>query len=247
MIHKGSRLLLTALVGTMVAMPVKAGCWSDAAAEATQVRILQTRLMVATLKCQTAGVDITATYNDFIRAKRQVLAGANARIKAHFTDDAATARAADAGQAYYDRFVTSLANAFGAEETNAETCAAAATLAMDAAAETADLQQLSAAQAGIATPASVRRLGGELCAAAAAPVQLAAVTPVPTASAPPPPAAVTASAAPKPPLPPEVVAAMAVIAAFARDQGTSPTIAAATTAAAPTAPAPITTAMIGTP
>jgi hypothetical protein len=245
MIHKGSRLILTALVGTMVAMPVKAGCWSAAAAEATQVRILQTRLMVATLKCQTAGVDITATYNDFIRAKRQVLAGANARIKAHFTDDAATARAADAGQADYDRFVTSLANAFGAEETNAETCAAAATLAMDAAAETADLQQLSAAQAGTATPASVHRLGGELCAAAAAPVQLAAVTPVPSASAPP--AAVTASAAPKPPLPPEVVAAMAVIAAFARDQGTSPTNAAATTAAAPTAPAPITTAMIGTP
>jgi hypothetical protein len=72
--NKGSGLVLAVFAGAMAAMPVQAACWSDNAAEAAQVRTFQTRLMVATLKCQTAGIDITAPYNDFIRTRRQVLA-----------------------------------------------------------------------------------------------------------------------------------------------------------------------------
>lgn len=225
----------------MAAMPVQAVCWTDSAAEATQVRMLQTRLMVATLKCQTAGIDITAPYNDFVRAKRDVLAGVNTRIKAHFAAEAAGAGADAAGQAEYDRFVTSLANAFGADKTSADTCAAAAALAIDAAGGNTDLLHLAAAQDEATIPAVARRLGGGLCEAKAPAVQLAAAAPpsTPVAVIP----AATASApATRPPLPPEVVAAMAVIAAFARDQG-----APSAGAAAPDTPAPIATAMIGTP
>lgn len=237
--HKGGALLGAVLAGAVAAMPVHAACWSGDAAEATQIRNLQTRLMVATLKCQTAGIDITATYNDFVRARRGTLAAANVRIKNHFADAAGNSMEAQAG---YDRFVTSLANAYGADETNAGTCAAAAAQAMDAADEGADLLRISAEGAS-----GMHTLSVGLCTPASGPVRIAAAepavaTPVATtvaAAAKPgaPGPALTSAASTRPPLPAEVVTAMAVIAAFAREQSGAP----GTTGTTP----PIDTASIG--
>ncbi len=87
-----------------------AACWSPRAVEAAQVRDFETMLMVATLRCQIRGVDLTSDYNRFIREKRAVLTGVNDELRANFTARGLAGKAAlDA----YDRFVTSLANSYG--------------------------------------------------------------------------------------------------------------------------------------
>lgn len=98
---------------------VAATCWSQAAVEAAQVRDFETGLMVATLRCQIKGTDLSGDYNSFIRHKRTVLTGINDELRAKFTAQGLRGKAAlDA----YDRFVTSLANGYGAG-TNAPSCA----------------------------------------------------------------------------------------------------------------------------
>ncbi|MBN8829049.1 MAG: hypothetical protein J0G94_00095 [Sphingomonadales bacterium] len=87
-----------------------AACWSPAHVEAAQVRDFETMLMVATLRCQIKGVDLSGDYNRFIREKRAVLTGINDELRGKFTGEGLRGKAAlDA----YDRFVTSLANGYG--------------------------------------------------------------------------------------------------------------------------------------
>jgi hypothetical protein len=90
-----------------------AGCWAQQAVEAAQVRNFETMLMVATLRCQIKGMDLSGDYNRFIRDKRAVLTGINDELRARFAAQGLGSKAAlDA----YDRYVTSLANSFGSGE-----------------------------------------------------------------------------------------------------------------------------------
>jgi len=87
-----------------------AACWSPAHVEAAQVRDFETMLMVATLRCQIKGVDLSGQYNQFIRDKRAVLTSINDELRGKFIAEGLKGKAAlDA----YDRFVTSLANGYG--------------------------------------------------------------------------------------------------------------------------------------
>ena len=111
------------------AAPAASGaCWTQADVSAAKVRQLQTKLMVAALRCRASGVDILASYNRFIRAKRGEITAANDRLKAHF-------RAAhpSTGERDYDRYTTSLANHYGGARTNDSSCAEAEDLARSAA------------------------------------------------------------------------------------------------------------------
>ncbi len=73
------------------------------------MRDFEVMLMVATLRCQIKGTDLSEDYNSFIRAKRTVLVGVNDELRAKFSQGVSL----KAGLDGYDRFATSLANAYG--------------------------------------------------------------------------------------------------------------------------------------
>ena len=126
------RFGLTAmLVAVALSAPVRAqtGCWSEADIDATKIRDLQSRLMVATLRCQGAGVDVTGAYNHFVIANRATLQGINAVLMSRFRSDVTDAEA----QVQYDRYATALANAYGGDTTNRRVCDNTARLAEEAA------------------------------------------------------------------------------------------------------------------
>ena len=128
-----------------------ASCWSQADVSAAKVRELQTRLMVATLRCRASGVNILASYNAFVGTTKPAIIAANNTLKAHFG-----AAGPVAGQRDYDRYTTVLANAYGAADTGPESCAEAANLAAEATVAKGDLAAFAERAIPVATlPASV--------------------------------------------------------------------------------------------
>lgn len=108
---KGAGKLISVVAAAMLASgPATAACWSNNAVEAAYVRDLDVGLMVATLRCRTQGVEMTADYNKFVRDKRAVLIAANDDLRAHFAQGSNSKAALDA----LDRYATSLANSHGA-------------------------------------------------------------------------------------------------------------------------------------
>lgn len=115
------------------------GCWNETQAAAAQVRDLQSRLMVAAMRCRAMGIDVLASYNAFVRSNRETIQGANGVIMAQFSRGFG-----GEAQLQYDRFTTSLANAYGADATDAAVCAETAAVAEEAAAAAGDPQRLVA-------------------------------------------------------------------------------------------------------
>jgi hypothetical protein len=152
-IHTRAALSAAALALCLVstaAPAASASCWTQADVSAAKVRELQTRLMVATLRCRATGVNILASYNNFIAGGRTSIVAANDRLKAHFMTAGAVV-----GQRDYDRYTTALANAYGAAETGPESCAEASSLAAEAAAK-GDVTAVAAQAVPVATlPAAV--------------------------------------------------------------------------------------------
>jgi hypothetical protein len=109
---------LAAVPALVAAQPAAAGiCWGQQQTAAAKVRDLQSRLMVATLRCQAMGHDVSPAYNAFVRANRGTIQAANELIKAQFASAGAAA-----GERAYDSFTTALANAYGGDQTNADIC-----------------------------------------------------------------------------------------------------------------------------
>lgn len=108
--------------------PVHAACWTNEEVSAATIRELQSLLMVATLRCQVAHHDITAEYNDFLRANKTMIQRGNDRLKAHFVKASGPA----GGQRAYDQFTTHLANGYGADGSSGEVCDNVAALAREA-------------------------------------------------------------------------------------------------------------------
>jgi hypothetical protein len=106
--QKIGRLGAAAALMLCVSMPAHAvmGCWNPTQVAAAKVRDLQSRLMVATLRCQSAGADVTQAYNRFVRANRETIQGANQVLLAQFR----TGFGASQGETQYDHFATALAN-----------------------------------------------------------------------------------------------------------------------------------------
>jgi hypothetical protein len=86
--------------------PVQATCWSSAAADAARVRDMETMLMVSALRCKMTGKDVLSAYNLFVRTSRTALTEVNDSLRLHFTTSG--------GLNAYDRYVTSIANRYGA-------------------------------------------------------------------------------------------------------------------------------------
>ncbi|HEV2816950.1 MAG TPA: hypothetical protein VGW40_06995 [Allosphingosinicella sp.] len=138
---KRSGLFAAAALMSCAAMPAQAtmGCWNSTQVAAAKVRDLQSRLMVATLRCQAMGADVTEAYNRFVRANRTTIQGANAVLLAQFRSGYGSQ-----AQTHYDRFATALANIYGADATDHGICADTAALAEEAAAANGDIGQLVA-------------------------------------------------------------------------------------------------------
>jgi hypothetical protein len=132
-------LAVSTAAALLAAQPARAamGCWDHQQAAAAKVRDLQSRLMVATLRCRAMGMDVLATYNDFVRQNRDTLQAANGLIKAQFD----TGYGKD-GATYYDHFATGLANHYGGDATNGAVCSDTAAAAADAAAAAGDIGKL---------------------------------------------------------------------------------------------------------
>ena len=136
---KKTGLCAAAITMLCASVPAQAAmnCWNDTQVAAAKVRDLQSRLMVATLRCQAMGEDVTGAYNRFVAANRTTIQNANGVILAAFRDG-------HGGQAqlHYDRFATALANLYGDDTTDREVCAETAAAAEEAAAAAGDIRQL---------------------------------------------------------------------------------------------------------
>lgn len=100
-----------AIAAALVSTPARAaGCWAPAAVEAAQVRDFETMLMVSALRCRLVGTDFLPDYNRFIREKRAALTQINDELRGQFRSLVGAAGALNA----YDRYVTSIANSYGA-------------------------------------------------------------------------------------------------------------------------------------
>lgn len=86
----------------MLASPAQA-CWSDTQVAAAKIRDMETMLMVSALRCRLSGQDFLAEYNGFVSQSRVALTRVNDDLRGHFDD-------LDG----YDRYVTSIANRYGA-------------------------------------------------------------------------------------------------------------------------------------
>jgi hypothetical protein len=131
-----------------LAAPAQASCWSEADMDAAKVRDLQSRLMVATLRCNAAGVDVTGAYNNFVVANRETLQGINGVLMTQFRAGAGD----DEAQVQYDRYATALANAYGGDATDRRVCANTARLAEEAAGAEGSVARLVALHSRVGLP-----------------------------------------------------------------------------------------------
>jgi len=123
------KVVCAALAALSVVTPANAACWTAEPADAARVRDLQTFLMVETLRCSAMGFNISYEYNAFVRSNRAAIGDANDRLKAFFI----RAEGPVYGQTDYDRFTTRLANSYGADPTDADSCDTTRGIAKEAA------------------------------------------------------------------------------------------------------------------
>lgn len=112
--------------------PAQAACWTPVALSAAATREFDTMLMVSALKCRYERPELLARYNVIVRHNRPALVAANQRLRAYF-ESTVGKRAAEGA---YDRYVTRVANRYGAAAGSLD-CAAVLTLADTALAEPA--------------------------------------------------------------------------------------------------------------
>jgi len=150
-------MVALAAVATVGTAPAEAamGCWEGPAAASVRLKDFQSKLMVATLRCNAMGYDSSAGYNKFMVANKLTLSAANLQVKARFQS-----AFGKSWQKEYDRFNTSLANAYGAGATSADICDELGRTAREAAAAKGDkVRLLVMAERSGAAP----RLPGGMC------------------------------------------------------------------------------------
>jgi len=120
-------LVAGAVSTTLLASPASAACWSQTEINAAKVRTFETMLMVSALRCTSSEHDLLRDYNNFVRAKRPLLAKMNVIMRAHFGKGKSAKRALND----YDNYIISIANRYGAG-TSRDDCSEMAALAKTA-------------------------------------------------------------------------------------------------------------------
>ena len=104
--HQLKQFVVALTLGTALTTPVQAACWSEAAVSAAKVRDLETMLMVSSLRCKAANNALLTQYNRFVRDSRTALTAVNDTLRSQFVNSG--------GLNAYDRYVTAIANRYGA-------------------------------------------------------------------------------------------------------------------------------------
>lgn len=108
---KMKNILMTAIIGSVgISGSAQAACWTPAEADAAVVRNLQSRLMVAALRCGRSEHNLLADYNKFVKSKKPLLRMGNNVLRSHFSKG----KSKNQGMKAYDRFAVSMANVYGA-------------------------------------------------------------------------------------------------------------------------------------
>lgn len=103
-------ILAGAIAAAAIGTPVQAQrCWNQALVEAAQVKEFEIMLMVATLRCQAKGTDLSGEYNRFIAAHRPVLRAVGEEIVREFKVSLGAGGAMKA----YDKLGVVMANKYG--------------------------------------------------------------------------------------------------------------------------------------
>ena len=127
---KLGKLVAVASLGSMTLDgTAQAACWSPIEVEAATLRELQSRLMVASLRCAKSNHDVLPHYNAFVRSKRHLLISGNDILKAYFGKH----NSRNAAVRAYDSFAVSLANRYGAGSGDLSECESMNKLAFSAA------------------------------------------------------------------------------------------------------------------
>jgi hypothetical protein len=106
----GQSAIVFAAVAAIVAAPTaQAQCWTPAQARAAAVRELDTLMMVEALRCRTGDAGFLDSYNAFVVSSRAALTQANGVLRTHYQ-----ALGAHAGVDALDRYITRVANRYGA-------------------------------------------------------------------------------------------------------------------------------------
>lgn len=106
----GKKILAMAVGCLAVTSTAQAACWTPAEADAATVRELQSRMMVAALRCANSGHDVLHQYNRFVGSKKPMLKMGNNVLRSHFAKGKNRKQAMRA----YDKFAVTLANKYGA-------------------------------------------------------------------------------------------------------------------------------------
>jgi hypothetical protein len=138
---------VVALVVGSVAPSAHAACWTNEEVNAAKIKDFETMLMVSALRCKNTPADFITDYNKFVTSGRSTLVEVNQRLRGHFEKGTFPV----AGLNNYDRFVTAIANGYGAGGDGAS-CADMASLTTTAIQANASFNDLVllAGDAGIA-------------------------------------------------------------------------------------------------
>jgi len=102
--------LFGALASICISVPAQAQrCWNQGLVEAAQIKEFDIMLLVATLRCQAQGTDLSAGYNAFVVAHRPLLKAVGAEMLQEFSRTSG----AKVGPKAYDRLNVVMANKFG--------------------------------------------------------------------------------------------------------------------------------------
>lgn len=125
----GKLILASAIASVAFSASAQAACWTPSAVEAAHVRDLQSRLMVAALRCAKSNHDVLPHYNRFVSGKKPLLMLGNGILRSHF----AKGRTKNQAVKQYDRYAVSLANKYGAGSGDLSECETMKNFAMAAA------------------------------------------------------------------------------------------------------------------
>jgi hypothetical protein len=102
-----TRMIMGAILLTTVPVTgLNAKCWTADAEDAARIRTMETMLMVGALRCRSSSRGFLTDYNKFVAQSRPALVRVNQTLRMHF--------APSGGIDAYDRYVTSIANRYGA-------------------------------------------------------------------------------------------------------------------------------------
>jgi hypothetical protein len=152
-------VLVWGVVAGLLSGPALAqsACTPKEEAAASQLRAVQTSLMVAALSCREASPKVLADYNSFLRSSKDVITSANTVLKKRFI----RLHGPTAGQRAYDVYTTSMANKAGRIDDMASFCESM-TLVMDEVAQVSpkDLTGFIARYPSLST---VNQINGPIC------------------------------------------------------------------------------------